>query len=192
MRTNATTFNDSLPISEVQFEDFYHTHHHKVRGIVSKFGFRDASQDDIIQDVFIASWKNLHTLKEPKAISGWINKIARNECLQTLRRQKARPTIQPEDGLEEILVDEYDGMASIRFEHSLNLVRKLVESHKVEPRASVARMFYLQEKPVKDIAETLNLKQNTVLCHLRRFRLSISKALCDMVESGEIELQSRG
>ena len=118
--------------------------------------------------------------------------LARNECLQTLRRQKARPTIQPEDGLEEILVDEYDGMASIRFEHSLNLVRKLVESHKVEPRASVARMFYLQEKPVKDIAETLNLKQNTVLCHLRRFRLSISKALCDMVESGEIELQSRG
>ena len=38
-----------------------------------------------------------------------------------------------------------DVMASVHFEQSIELLRELIEAHEGEPRATVARMFYLKK-----------------------------------------------
>ena len=89
---------------------------------------------------------------------------------------------------QDIVLIADDIQATIHFEQSITLLTQLIESHEGEPRATIARMFYLQKQSVKSISETLKLKQNTVLSHLRRFRLIISKAMVELVENKGIEI----
>jgi RNA polymerase sigma-70 factor, ECF subfamily len=44
--------------------------------------------DDLVQDVFIAAFEQIHTLAEKDAIGGWLAQIARNRALDLLRKQR--------------------------------------------------------------------------------------------------------
>jgi RNA polymerase sigma-70 factor (ECF subfamily) len=175
------------------FETLYRTHYRQVRATVLGFRLSSGAVDDAIQDTFVSAWQNLANLKDPKAFSGWLLTIARNRCLQELRRQK--PTLSvagtddlgDEPGAEVVLVAE-DSAASFHWEHSVQLMRELIETHDSEPRATVARLFYLDKQPVKDIAARLSLKQNTVLSHLHRFRMVVSEAAVRLFEERGIEV----
>jgi RNA polymerase sigma-70 factor (ECF subfamily) len=183
--------------SQPDFETLYRRHYHAVRAVVSRFRFHDGAADDLIQDIFIQAWQNLPSLKEPAAFSGWLMTIARNRCLNEVRKAKRSVSIAMTDSIsdteggadmEVILVAE-DDYASLQFEHSIILLRQLIEMHEGEPRATVARMFYLDQKAVKDISEQLEMNQNTVLSHLRRFRLIVAQAMIALVEEKGIELR---
>ena len=82
-----------------------------------------------------------------------------------------------------------DDFASIHFEHSITLLRQLIQLHEGEPRATVARYFYLDQKSVKEISDALQLNQNTVLSHLRRFRLIVSQAMLQLAEEKGLEIR---
>ncbi len=177
------------------FNEIYNAYLGKVSSIVRGFRFHDGAADDIIQDTFVQAWERLDTLKDPKAFGGWLITIARNKCLNEIRKQKA--TV-PVSGLDLIYDDEtessdiaitYDNAAnSMKFEYSIQLLTELIESHQVEPRASIAKLFYLERMPVKEISKSLNINQNTVLSHLRRFRLIVSKAMVRLVDEKGIEI----
>ncbi len=189
-----------IPLSvPLDFETLYRRHYSAVRAVVARFRFTDAAQDDLIQDIFIQAWQNLSSLKEPAAFSGWLMMIARNKCLNELRQTKKNVAIartdsisDPEDGggAEVILVAE-DDYASLQFEHSLALLQQLIALHEGEPRATVAKMFYIEEKSVKDICEALFMNKNTVLSHLRRFRLIVGQAMMRLVEAQGLETVTR-
>lgn len=179
----------------LDFETLYRRHYHAVRAVVSRYRFQDAAADDLIQDIFIQAWNNLGSLKEPAAFSGWLMTIARNRCLNELRKSKRNVSIamtdsvgERESGEMDIILVAEDDYASLHFEHSIILLRQLIEMHEGEPRATVARMFYLEQKAVKEISEALDMNQNTVLSHLRRFRLIVAEAMTRLVEEKGIEL----
>lgn len=179
----------------LDFQTLYKKHYHAVRSVVSRFRFADAAQDDLIQDIFIQAWQNIGSLKETAAFSGWLMTIARNRCLNELRKTKKNVSIamtdsvgDADDGPLEVVLVADDETASLHFEHSIILLRQLIELHEGEPRATVARMFYLEEKAVKDIATALSMNQNTVLSHLRRFRLIVSQAMVKLVEEKGLEI----
>lgn len=185
---------DPLPPT-LDFQTLYKKHFHGVRAVVSRFRFADAAQDDLVQDIFVQAWQNIGSLKDSGAFSAWLMTIARNRCLTELRRTQRNVSIamtdsmgDNEDGSMEVVLVANDEMASLHFEHSTILLRQLIEQHEGEPRATVARMFYLEEKAVKDIVAALSLNQNTVLSHLRRFRLIVSEALLNLLEEKGIEI----
>jgi RNA polymerase sigma-70 factor (ECF subfamily) len=173
------------------FEALYRAHYRRVRSLVLGFRFSSATTDDLIQDIFVAAWRNLDGLKDEAAFGGWLHMIARNRCLQELRRGRnmvsLAATDEAEDAGEVVLVAD-DELASFHWEHSVELVRELVAAHRTEPRASVARLFYLDKVPVKEIAERLALKQNTVLSHLHRFRQTVAATLVELIDQHGIEL----
>ncbi|RYZ56113.1 MAG: sigma-70 family RNA polymerase sigma factor [Proteobacteria bacterium] len=183
--------------ADLDFETLYRRHFHAVRAVVSRFRFADAAQDDLIQDIFIQAWKNLSSLKEPAAFSGWLMTIARNRCLSELKKTKKNISIAMTDsvgdredgGPAEIVLVAEDDYASLHFEHSTILLNQLIQLHEGEPRATVAKLFYLEEKSVKEICDALSMNQNTVLSHLRRFRLIVSQAMLRLVEEKGIEIR---
>lgn len=182
---------ETLPLD---FNTLYRRHYQAVRAVVMRFKFQDAAADDLIQDIFVQAWQNLDSLKEQAAFSGWLMTIARNRCLNEIRKHKrhvvvsATDVFSEDDGDREVILVADSDHAALHFEHSLVLLRQLIEMHEGEPRATVARMFYLDEKSVKDIAEALDLNQNTVLSHLRRFRLVVSQAMVQLIEEKGIEI----
>lgn len=179
----------------MDFQTLYKRHFHAVRAVVSRFRFSDAAQDDLIQDIFIQAWQNIGSLREQAAFSGWLMTIARNRCLNEVRKTKKNVSIamtdslsDSEDGPMEVILVAEDDTASLHFEHSITLLRQLIELHEGEPRATVARMFYLEERAVKEISEALTMNQNTVLSHLRRFRLIVSQAMLKLAEEKGLEI----
>lgn len=178
------------------FDDIYHKYYRGVAATVRRFRFTDGVADDLIQEVFIQTWKSLDTLKDLKALGGWIHTIARNICLNEIKRRKKTVPISTTDspveyesGQAEIVLVAEDDTANLQFEHSIKLLHELINSHNVEPRATIAKLFYLENMTVKEISEHQNINQNTVLSHLRRFRLVVSKAMVRLIEEKGIELE---
>ena len=187
--------NDVMETPMPSFEELYKQYYNLVASTVYKFRFTNGMADDLIQNIFIAIWENLSNLKEPKALTRWIQTIARNSCLKELRKTKKTVSINPVDSIEsesgemEVVLVADDDLASFHWEHSISLIGELIKSHQGEPRATVARHFYLDNKSVKEIAALMDMKQNTVLSHLRRFRLIISEALVELAEAGELSIE---
>src|SRR5687768_4568581 len=60
-----------------------------VHGIVLARVPHDDVQD-IVQEVFLSAYKNIHTLRDKAAVGAWLAKIARNHAAEFYRQ--ARPT----------------------------------------------------------------------------------------------------
>jgi RNA polymerase sigma-70 factor (ECF subfamily) len=176
------------------FATLYRRHYRQVRAVVLGFRLPAGAVDDAIQDTFISAWENIGSLEDPKAFAGWLTTIARNRCLRELRRKKTMVVVSTtdhrgeEDADEEIVLVADDVEASFHWEHSVALIRELIAAHEGEPRATVARLFYLEKVPVKEIAERLAMKTNTVLSHLHRFRSLIADAAATLFEQRGIEI----
>src|SRR5688572_2549138 len=61
-----------------------------------------SAEDDIVQNVFIALYRNLHRISTKDNIRPYLFGIARNYCYDELRREKRTHTID----LDELSVDE--------------------------------------------------------------------------------------
>lgn len=53
-----------------------------------RYTYNYAAAEDVLQDVFVKVFTNLHTLDEDKAFVGWIYRIAINTCFSYLRSHK--------------------------------------------------------------------------------------------------------
>lgn len=174
------------------FSKVYETHYQSVAAVVNGFRFAHATSDDLIQDTFVQAWQNIDALRDVSCVGPWIKTIARNMCLSELRKSKKNVLIS----LSEETVDEKDIVAEnelteqkIQFEYSYELLNEMIEGYQVEPRATIAKKFYLENKSAREISQELNTNRNTVLSHLRRFRLVIGKALIELLEEKDIEVQ---
>jgi RNA polymerase sigma-70 factor, ECF subfamily len=71
------------------FNELYKMFAPMIHGIVLARVPRD-EVDDIVQNVFLSAYKNLHALREPNAVGAWLAMIARNRANEFYRQ--TRPT----------------------------------------------------------------------------------------------------
>jgi len=53
--------------------------------------------DDLVQDVFVKIWRGLANFRQESQLYSWIYRIASNECITFLKRQKLKKNIPLED-----------------------------------------------------------------------------------------------
>ncbi len=72
--------------------------------------------DDLVQNVFLKMWNNLDSFKQQSKLSTWLYRIAVNEALDFLRKQKNMAAIKTSSDptlAQQLLADEYfDGDAT--------------------------------------------------------------------------------
>lgn len=73
------------------FDDLYRRYRRLVHGILlSRVPSADA--EDLLQDVFLQAWRQLHVLRTSAAFGGWLVTMARHRAIDHLR---ARPAAEP-------------------------------------------------------------------------------------------------
>lgn len=82
----------------------------KIRSIV--LSHEDA--DDVLQNTFMKAWKNLSSFQGKSKFSTWLYRIAINESLDFMRKQKNKTAISSDDfenGIANVLIadDYFDG-----------------------------------------------------------------------------------
>lgn len=63
--------------------------------------------NDVVQEVFIKVWKNLHRFRQDSKLYTWIYRIATNECLNFLKKKKRTSLLSLTD-YQDVLVSKLD------------------------------------------------------------------------------------
>lgn len=124
-------------------------------------GTRDAAED-AVQEV---CYKVLTARNVPEHFRPWIYRVARNHCLNTLRRRRRHGDDKPlpaASQLHQALTGQLSRLAHQEEQHELiNLLEGLSESHQ-----EVLRLRYVENLSRADIADILELPESVVKSRL--------------------------
>ncbi len=139
-----------------------------VMNTARRCGLSDPDAEDVSQKVFLALQKRLHTLNSPESVRPWLATVTRRYALElkgTLRQREIELPIAEMVDLADLEPSTEELM--LRTEKRRDLL-DLLEA--VEPtRRMILVMHVLDEIPMQEIAEVLQLPLGTVY---NRFRLA--------------------
>ncbi|UKJ08840.1 RNA polymerase sigma factor [Solitalea lacus] len=109
--------------------------------------------DDVIQEVFIKVWKNLDNFREDSLLYTWLYRIATNESITFLNRQKMRASENFEDHAG-YLVDKLTDSIYVDGNHiQMKLQRAILTLP--EKQRIVFNIKYFDEMKYEDMSEIL-------------------------------------
>lgn len=138
----------------------------RVKSYIVRLGMPLATAEEVAQEAMLSVWRKSHLFNSTKAsASTWIFTLARNLCIDRMRREKAVEYELPE---EEPDPDQRD-MA----EHSVLEERMQVAIASLpESQAQVLHLSYYEGKSHSEIADQLGIPLGSVKS---RLRLAFSK-----------------
>lgn len=139
---------------------------------------------DILQDVFIKLYVSLPTLRTDQALKPWLFQVARNCCLDELRRKRPiafsqLEVIEEEDEMSPIAIlpDTNPLPEEIAEHHELQqIIRKAIDELPLKFR-QVVLLRYTARFSFVEISTILNMPQATAKTYFQRARPLLRKAL---------------
>jgi len=112
-----------------------------------------ADADDLVQETFLKVWRHLGNFRGESGLFTWIYRIATNECLSHLQRQKRRQTVSL-DGTDEDGAGAIDLIADDYFDGN-EAEKQLAQALQLLPpkQRLVFNLRYLDEMPYEQMAE---------------------------------------
>jgi RNA polymerase sigma factor (sigma-70 family) len=163
--------NRTTPAPEVPFAQLVREHYAPALRYAGRL-LRDASEaEDCVQEAFAEAFLQLHTLRDPEAIAGWLRSIVRHRCLRRLRRRDL--TLLPSTAELEGLEGAEHAAPDARNEQRA-FARRLLELLPPRERELVT-LFYLKECSQQEIASFLGLPLSTVNNRLHDARERMKK-----------------
>lgn len=166
------------------FEQLLRRHQRRVFSLIGHLLRRPADVEDIAQQVFLKVYLALPRFDFRSAFSTWLYRIAVNECYDQLRRQRARKSFWGTEVPLEELAGREENAVSATGPRPADLaaqaaIRQLVEKlfRRLAPQDSlVLTLKELEGFSVREIAELMQLRENTVKVRLFRARRRFLRA----------------
>lgn len=139
--------------------------------------------EDLSQEVFVSAWKRLGELREPAKLRQWLCGIARHRIADVVRREVRRGGRPASlDVMEEKAAELSDpaDQAVSREEEALlwRALGRMPENYR-EPMI----LFYREQQSVAEVAEQLELTEDTVKQRLSRGRAMLREEITSVVET---------
>lgn len=137
------------------FETLLHTYSEPVYWQIRRMVTSHDDANDIVQNVFIKAWNNLHNFRGDAKLSTWLFKIAVNESINFLNKEKNRmqKTIGDNDDesalLKNLAADEFFDGDALQIELQ-EAIARLPEKQRL-----VFNMRYYDEMKYEDMSEVL-------------------------------------
>lgn len=153
----------------------------KLKRYIARLGVHNYDdQLDVMQDIFIKSYKNLNTFDTSLPFSSWIYRIAHNEAISWYRKQNVRPEghlAAAGDEILSLLSSKEEGV-EISIDQSINaeeLARALKEIEVKYQEAIILR--YFEHKEYEEIADILKIPIGSVGTLISRGKKQLQLAL---------------
>lgn len=130
---------------------------------------KEQNCSDAVQEAMVKAYANRHTLRNPAYFKTWVMRILINECYSLLRKQKW--VVPMVEGMPDMQVDFKDYVR----EEYLDLYQA-IDALKQKDRICVL-LYYIEDYPVRQIAEILKMPEGTVKSRLRRARMQLKDML---------------
>lgn len=127
---------------------------------VRRFTCSHEDTDDLLQDIFIKIWAALPSFREEAQLFTWLYRIATNETLNFLNRQKVRAALSLES-LAGALERKIDGDPFFDGDEAEKLLSKAV-ARLPQKQRTVFCMRYYDDLPYSEIAEILGTSEGAL------------------------------
>ena len=135
--------------------------------------------EDATQDVLFKVCSNIHNLREPKAVSGWLNSIIMQEMGRYLKSNAKQADIVSMDDYLDSLVEENDEFLPGEYiikEDDRKAVMEIVKQLP-ERQSEAVLLHYYEGMSITETAEAMNVVRPTVNRYLVLARDKIKKGL---------------
>lgn len=111
--------------------------------------------DDILQNVFIKAWQGMDNFRGDSRLSTWLYRIASNECLNFLQRQKqVQISLSTDDTTADGVMIQLESDPYFDGDETELLLQQAIQSLPPKQR-QVFNMKYFQELRYEDMSEIL-------------------------------------
>ncbi len=130
--------------------------------------------EEILNDSFVKSFKNLHKFDFKKPFKFWFRRIVINTAIDYIRKNKKyRQNIDIEEAYD--LSVEADGLSQLSVQEILQLVQRLAPSYKV-----VFNLYVIEGYTHREIAEELEISIGTSKSNLSMARTRLKKMYLEL------------
>ncbi len=133
---------------------------------------------DLAQDIFIRIYQKLGTCRDPERFLPWTIRIARNVCVDHLRRRKVRPAAHdtPVDEMFDLASDGPDPEERFTAESRKQLIHQgLQELSRIN--REVILLKDIQDLKLTEVASVLKVPVGTIKSRLNRARIELARAV---------------
>lgn len=135
--------------------------------------------EDVLQDVFIKTYKNLNNFDPDLKFSSWIYRITHNQVISNYRKIQARPqkyTFDVDDKILNNIASDFDIVKAV----DITLLRHNVSeilNNLDEKFREVLILRFLEQKDYREISDILKKPMGTVATLLNRSKKAFRKEL---------------
>jgi RNA polymerase sigma-70 factor (ECF subfamily) len=148
----------------------YDTHADEVHRVVWRILGADPEHDDLVHQIFVRAFDKVHDLRDPKAVRGWLLRIAVNTVRSELRRRRIRRLLGWDGGEDvEVEVGAWADPQGLDPEHwaSAKLALRLLDRLRAQDR--IAYMLRFGEgRTIPEVASACGCSVATVHRRLTR------------------------
>ena len=155
-------------------ERLLHFHGESLARLVGRLTAWHVDQDDILQDVLVQVWTKAGSFRADGSLEGWLKRIAVNRCrnhfrsLASWKRKLERLTMLTTTHHYEDPLVEFDGVD--------DALKNALTCLSQEERTTVV-LYYLEQMPGAEVAQTMGIKTETLHVRLHRARKKLKQVL---------------
>lgn len=155
--------------SRESFEEFYATEYPAVVGLAYALSGNRWVAEDLAQEAFLAAHRNWDRIGAYERPGSWVRRVVANLSVSAFRRRLAeakavaRLALGQASTLGELSAEDVEFWRAVRA-----LPRR---------QAQVVALYYLEDRPVAEIADALGMATGTVKKHLHDGRRELARRL---------------
>jgi RNA polymerase sigma-70 factor, ECF subfamily len=152
-----------------------------VYGLCLRLLGNEAEASEVTQEAFLRAWQNLSRYDLQRPFDLWVLAIARNLCLDLLRRRSRGPSEDLErvkEGLASADRSQEEGLISQQQHQSLESALATLPALDRE----ILALYYVQRRTTKEIAGLLGVAPGTIMARLFRAREKLRQKMAAQEE----------
>jgi RNA polymerase sigma-70 factor (ECF subfamily) len=130
----------------------------------------EADAHDVVQEAFVATWRQLPKLRDHTKFDAWLNKMIVNRCRDALRRRRRSREIGLE-GAQDLRTEDATGSSA-----DMAALSGAFDRLNVEQRHLLV-MHHLHRVPVAELAKDLGIPEGTTKWRLHAARAALTREL---------------
>jgi RNA polymerase sigma factor (sigma-70 family) len=159
----------------IYFDRLYRRHYASVLRTCRTYAAHSTEAHDLAQDVFVRVWHTIQTFTHQSAFHTWLQAVARNSCIDHLRRQKSRNVIFCDVApfADQTSFDPFADDDLVFRNNQLTRALSLLP----EDDLGLIQQHYLDRVPLRDLAYQYQLSEGAVKMRLLRARTRLRAAI---------------
>lgn len=163
------------------FESLVKMHQQRVFAHCYRLLNNSAEAEDLCAETFLRAYQHLGSLRADPSIIHWLLRVANNLSISVLRKRTSRPTVEL-DEIHELPATTASPEEQMLANSRRDVVLRCLQELSPKERTAVL-MFYLEERPLEEIAQVLGCGLAGAKSRVHRARHRLKELV--MAEIGE-------